>query len=452
MEQGTQSSERGQAVILLVLAVVALLGFTALAVDGSMIYSDRRYAQTGADASALAGASAAAKYLEDNNLQSSSSGWSTAACGSSIGTAATKAKNAAVTRALDNSFTITKNGSTTPASNTVTVKCSYTPVYANKASGGKVTVYNQAVMDITTMITRQSETAFMQLVSKSAATNTVTAVTRLRPRQPLAYGFALVALNDKPCSGNSNGIQWRGNLKYVLEHGGNGSVWSNGCLDVDGGTTPTIKSGGNVYYFNPGNSLDNIKFTAGGQRIQLKDEPAGRIPPDAFDVPVPDCTGRTYKAKDILGKTGLSGLYCIEGEFKMNNNADSFSGTNMTLVFLGGKVTMNGGAASIAAPKVAGYSGSALPGIAIYMPAQYYGPTCGEVNQELKINGNSSNLFKGTILAPCSDIYFEGAGASYAYNAQIIGYNVNSGGTADIYHNWCGCEQGTRLPSISVLR
>ena len=57
------SSERGQVLVLLVLALVGLLGFTALAIDGGMVYSDRRTAQNAADAAALAGAGAAAQYI-----------------------------------------------------------------------------------------------------------------------------------------------------------------------------------------------------------------------------------------------------------------------------------------------------------------------------------------------------------------------------------------------------
>lgn len=446
MESKIRSSERGQAVILMVLAVVVLLGFTALAVDGSMIYSDRRYTQTGADAAALAGGSAAAKYLEDNSLLSSSSGWTTATCGSSIGTAATSGKAAAVKRAADNSFVVTSG--TANGANTVTAKCGSEALYATKASGGKVAIYNNVYMDLTTTVSRKTNTAFLHFVSKKAALNTVTAVSRVRPRQPLGYNYALVALNPNPCSGNSNGIQFRGNLKFVIEHGGNGGVFSNGCLDVDGGTQPSVA--GNVFYFYGGNSLSNIQ--ASGTKAQLADNMAARIPQDAYDIPIPDCTNRTFTQSDILGKKNLTGLYCIEGDFKMNNAADSFSGTNMSLVFLGGKVTMNGGTASIAAPKIAGYSGQAIPGVAIYMPTQYYGPTCGDVNQELKINGNSANVFKGTILAPCSDIYIEGGSQTGAYASQIIGYNVNSGGNADVYINWCGCEQGTRPASIDLLR
>src|SRR5512142_2991857 len=52
----TNSHERGQALILIVFAIVALVGMTGLAVDGGMAYSDRRNAQNAADGAALAAA------------------------------------------------------------------------------------------------------------------------------------------------------------------------------------------------------------------------------------------------------------------------------------------------------------------------------------------------------------------------------------------------------------
>jgi hypothetical protein len=48
--------ERGQAIVLIVLMLTALLGITALAVDGGRLYSGRRSAQNSADNAALAGA------------------------------------------------------------------------------------------------------------------------------------------------------------------------------------------------------------------------------------------------------------------------------------------------------------------------------------------------------------------------------------------------------------
>ena len=54
------NSEKGQSVVLLAAAFIAMLGFAALAIDGGMVYADRRFAQNAADTAALAGGGAAA--------------------------------------------------------------------------------------------------------------------------------------------------------------------------------------------------------------------------------------------------------------------------------------------------------------------------------------------------------------------------------------------------------
>src|SRR5574338_614570 len=51
-----RSRERGQALIMIALAAVGLFGFSALAIDGSRVFSDRRHAQNAADTAALAAA------------------------------------------------------------------------------------------------------------------------------------------------------------------------------------------------------------------------------------------------------------------------------------------------------------------------------------------------------------------------------------------------------------
>ena len=50
-------------IVFLVLGLVVFLGFVALAIDGGMALADRRDAQNATDASALAGAAAAAQQL-----------------------------------------------------------------------------------------------------------------------------------------------------------------------------------------------------------------------------------------------------------------------------------------------------------------------------------------------------------------------------------------------------
>ena len=51
-----KKSEKGQALVIIALAAVGLFAFTALAIDGGRVFSDRRHAQNAADTAALAAA------------------------------------------------------------------------------------------------------------------------------------------------------------------------------------------------------------------------------------------------------------------------------------------------------------------------------------------------------------------------------------------------------------
>ncbi len=80
-----RNSERGQAMVFLVISIVVLLGFVALAIDGGMAYSDRRHSQNGADASSLAGGGAAALSLDNDAAAGYPGvGWEDWDCNSSL--------------------------------------------------------------------------------------------------------------------------------------------------------------------------------------------------------------------------------------------------------------------------------------------------------------------------------------------------------------------------------
>lgn len=49
---GFHFSEKGQALILITLGIIALIGFTALAIDGGRAFEERRHAQNAADTAA----------------------------------------------------------------------------------------------------------------------------------------------------------------------------------------------------------------------------------------------------------------------------------------------------------------------------------------------------------------------------------------------------------------
>src|SRR5690349_14560465 len=64
-----KASEKGQALIIITLAAIGLFAFAALAIDGSMAFSNKRHAQNAADTSALAGALAYARDGKTDNIE-----------------------------------------------------------------------------------------------------------------------------------------------------------------------------------------------------------------------------------------------------------------------------------------------------------------------------------------------------------------------------------------------
>ncbi len=64
-----RKTERGQALILIALAVVGLFTFAALAIDGTRVYSDKRHAQNAADTSVLAAALAKVRGGSDAQVE-----------------------------------------------------------------------------------------------------------------------------------------------------------------------------------------------------------------------------------------------------------------------------------------------------------------------------------------------------------------------------------------------
>ncbi|MGB9641068.1 MAG: pilus assembly protein TadG-related protein, partial [Anaerolineales bacterium] len=151
-EKRMLKQEKGQAIVLIALAMVVLLGFTALAIDGGMLYSDRRHAQNAADAAALAGA------LQKANNQT----------------------NAVILQAIADSAS--GNG------------------YSGNQVSGNVSGPFQDLFGkyylVTAEITATTKANFAQFVYKGPLQNHVQAVARVYVSQPALPGNAIIAMGD----------------------------------------------------------------------------------------------------------------------------------------------------------------------------------------------------------------------------------------------------------------
>jgi Flp pilus assembly protein TadG len=389
-----KSSESGQVLVLLALGFVVLLGFVALALDGGMAYSDRRNSQNGADAASLAGGGAAALSLENAGVLYGN--WNCA--DARMGAAQTAAINAAIGRADDNQFVIDNNVSD---HNGVTFSCE------QEMRNGFMDKY----LDITTQISVTTDTNFMELFSGGQLINKVEAITRVRPRSPLVFGNAVVALNPANCQGQQNGAGFHGNPDVFVTGGG---IFSNGCLQADGNTDITVVDGGVT-----GNDIQNgSKFNPDAQSSN-----GTQMPPTAYEIPAPNCNHPAAHNVTSLSGTLAPGLYCVTGNLRINAN-DTLIGQDVTIVLLNGELRINGNATvQLDAPERNPDPSPAIPGIVIYAPPSNH--------NEIQITGNSASFFEGTILAPGANINMLGNGATDAFRAQVIGWNVEIGGTAD---------------------
>lgn len=391
-----QKSEKGQALILIVIGFIILLGFVGLAIDGGRLYSDRRHAQNSADASSLAGGAAAALSLENSHLV-----YKLFNCDNDdgrISEAMQAAKEAAANRATSNGFTIDPNA----------VKFNYVKVTCNSTCptcGGFATKY----LDITVNISTTTTTTFASFLFDAGLPSQVSATTRVYPRMPLAFGHSVVALNKSGCLGQQDGVVSHGSAIVDIKGGG---IFSNGCLQGVGNVEVDVSSG-TISYNIAGKGVDkyigpkiNVEFT---------------LPRDSYNVPPPDCTGRWFTD---FPNNASPGLYCFHDAPKFNGD---YTGYGVTIYIESGGFKFNGNqeiklAAPSGTPKEVA---PAIPGILFYLP---------ETNHStIEFNGTADSFMQGVILAPGATVKLLGTSGVDAYKTQVIGYNVEMGGDNETY-------------------
>jgi hypothetical protein len=396
-----EKSEKGQALIFIVIGFVILLGFVGLAIDGGRVYSDRRHAQNSSDAASLAGGAAAALSLENSHLY-----YSSFDCGKDdgnyIAAAMQAAREAAASRATSNGFSI----SLTPANfNYVKVIC----VSTCPVCGGFATKY----LDVTVNISTTTPTTFASFLFKPGLPSQVSAVTRVYPRMPLAFGHAVVALNPSNCQGQQNGIVIHGTADTIIKGGG---IFSNGCLQNVGNATAEVQDS-TIYYNYAGKGL-------GG--FDPQPLPATfAMPANSYTVPKPDCAGYWFTDFPPKGYTDADGyakpgLYCFQNAPKFGK---SVLGKEVTIYIENGGFDLNGNTEiHLTAPKQSPDPKPAIPGILFYLPPAN--------TSSITINGNETSDIQGVILAPGASVSMLGTGQNYPWLTQVIAYNVELGGTA----------------------
>jgi Tfp pilus assembly protein PilX len=386
------NTERGQALILIVLGVVALIGLTGVAVDGSLAYTDRRQAQNAADSAAL---SAALAHIRGEDLQ----------------TAALQAAS--------------QNGYPNDAEHVVTVY--HPPINGPYVGDGQ---YIQVV------INSRVQARFGTVVGMEEINNTVQAVSRAKPvtQDNMVFGNAVVALKPED----------RGAMR---SHGNNDLRVYGGGLFVNSNDECAFDQMGNSTIYAPEGGLNAV----GGVCLRGSIDPASYIDTGATPVayppislpPTPLCTGEatvngntmspgTYESNHSFPPQGVDtlnpGIYCVDATFMMNAH-DRLVGHDVVIYMVDGNIHWNGDAEiELTAP-----TSGPFAGLLIYMPM---------TNDEgIILNGNMDSSLVGTIFAPASDIQLNGTMNSSMYHTQVIGYTVDLIGDADIVVTYNDAEQ-----------
>lgn len=440
-----KSTERGQALILIAFAALGLFAFTALAIDGSRVFSDRRHAQNAADTAVLA--AALSKIRADPPE-----------------TGDTVAEAAGLARAASNGFDDTN-------SNVQVHNCAepnLTPPCQGLPAGADPAEYLQVVIRLTT------KTTFTRVIGRTEIPSIVSAVARAEPGGPgpVGGGAALSAMSPH----DEKAVYGHGNFNLDINNSGIFDNSDHNCAFTVSGSAGSY-SVDTAFSVVSGKKCLNGFPTLNGP---LKTAPQIPYPP-RIDVLTPSivCTGvsvydadnRTYSAGNhgtlnvpngtvtfapgnhcfnggvnISGNTNIiafnTNFLISSGEFRSNANG-TFTCNNMLVYINGGTgFRINGnsvnnckGVTFFAETGDVSWNGNPIinfdapnwgpyKGLLIYMP---YGN-----NSPLTVNGNSSQTLTGSIVAVSSPITVSGNSGTFALNSAIMGYTVSLAGNGNI--------------------
>lgn len=376
-----EGTESGQALVLLALAFIVLVAFVGLAIDGGIVYTERRRAQNAADAAALAGALSIL-----NGGEAISPGFA---------------------RALDNGY------DNNQVDNWVEV---HNPPIDGMYTGN----LNYVQVKIRARVTP----VFSQLVFNGPLENRVLAIARARPSvaQPLLDGQALVGLAPHGCS-----VVWsHGNNVSSIEGSG---IFVNSddpdCAMVANGGNELSVTGGQIYVVGGwevgNNSSVNPLPISGVQQVRTP----VIDPPECDSGGTVDSGTKTATPGNIDGFdiqngdwTLAPGVYCIDNGFRLNGG--SITGTGVTFYVKSGAISWSGNATiHVTAPTDGEWAGMLV----------YQDP--GDTDRAT-INGGSGSTFTGTIFIPAAEVQVNGTGGADGFHSQIVGYKVDLSGTADM--------------------
>lgn len=408
----TYRTERGQAIVLIALALVGMLAFAGLAIDGGRMLSEHRRAQNIADASALAAALAAVDGLDPYE--------------------------AAVNQAAFNDF-IDFDWNVNPGE-------SVDLIVNNPPSQGPY-AGNSEYYEV--IIRGHLEGGFSRLLMINELPVEAYAVTHAQGTASVSGTNAIHALNTE-----GNGIEFKGDISVNVD---GGNIMSNSGIDKDGGSGDIHVTNGGIYYVTG----DTDKWKG-----DVSPEPQ-KAPGPIYVAPVPepDC-GSTYQSapRSDQGKHIYSpgiyservvinahddvifepGIYCFMNGLHDNGNS-RMKGMGVTFVLKGGNLQFNGNSeVHLKRPNdLVDDSGNQWGGMLLYVPPS-------NADAVIDITGNNETTFSGTILAPEAYCRIGGTSKDLGVYANIICLDILFHGTPDVVVTFRAEENYRTAPAVEL--
>ena len=403
-------NERGQAIVLIAMAIVGLVGFTALAIDGGNAFADRRHAQNAADTAVL---SAALTKIRGNN-------WQTA--GLTLASA----------NGYDNS----------DSNQTISIHtCDTSPGCSAPYDGSDASIDPKEYIRIE--IVSNVDTFFAPVVGVEQVTNTVEAIARAKPPTRVIPfdGAAVVGVCDQS-DADQCPIDF-GNSDWKITGGG---VLANSCADKLGPGVITIDSDKCITSVGgtSSNFVDCVEENQTGLH-HTQDDIESMMP-----AAPTSCIDVTAVNIDSFNDLYKDDVYCID-DFDIFDNRDTVL-KNATLYVTDTVANENFNI------KFAGSTGGSFAGTAstsgdykgFYLIIAISDTVCDKYNsnygQILTMRGNGSASVTGTILAPTTCIDIRGFSAANALKSQIISCKASANSAASTINVNYDPDQNAKLP------
>ncbi|MGD8632259.1 MAG: pilus assembly protein TadG-related protein [Anaerolineales bacterium] len=417
----SNNHEAGQTYIIFAMLMIGLLSFSAMAIDGGVIYHEHRRSQNAADAAAMAAAYAKIK-------------------GQPLGTAA-------LANATTNDY-ITSAQHCVPAGPdcVLGVGPDLTIQVTNPPRTG---VYAGNTEYIHVIIKNMVETNFLHLFFPGGFANQVEATSRVWPPQSFKPGYAIFATTEHDCKG----VWFSGTGNTVTDGGGifsNSDASSSSCQSG-------VQDGGGDVIVQPPDKIESVgTFDTGGSG-SVSPAPSEGVPQQEMRADfAPDCSGLPdYGNVTINGHGTITidpgrysqisvhsspdlilnpGMYCLYGSHGFHANGGSITGSGVLIYMQDGDFDLGGNTLiSLAAEPNAGVlvdpSHSDWKGMLLFVDHSN--------TNDITITGTSNSTYTGTIYAPENDVEISGTGTTLGLvSTQIIANTVKITGNAEIDLNY----------------